>query len=149
MPVPIIPTRLKCRRFSKLSEASSITIATGKRKNAVARVRLALGSGAITVNGREMNEYFPREALQIMVRGPLDVTGSEDRYDIKASIHGGGVAGQAGALRHGIARALEKLDATQRTVLKRAGYLTRDPRRKERKKYGQKGARARFQFSKR
>jgi small subunit ribosomal protein S9 len=132
-----------------LSEASSITIATGKRKNAVARVRLALGSGAITVNGREMNEYFPREALQIMVRGPLDVTGSEDRYDIKASIHGGGVAGQAGALRHGIARALEKLDGTQRTVLKRAGYLTRDPRRKERKKYGQKGARARFQFSKR
>ncbi len=132
-----------------MSEASSITIATGKRKNAVARVRLALGSGAITVNGREMNEYFPREALQILVRGPLDVTGSEDRYDIKASIHGGGVAGQAGALRHGIARALEKLDGTQRTVLKRAGYLTRDPRRKERKKYGQKGARARFQFSKR
>jgi len=132
-----------------LSEASSITIATGKRKNAVARVRLALGSGSITVNGREMNEYFPRAALQILVRGPLDVTGSEDRYDIKASIHGGGVAGQAGALRHGIARALEKLDGTQRTVLKRAGYLTRDPRRKERKKYGQKGARARFQFSKR
>ena len=132
-----------------MSEASSITIATGKRKNAVARVRLALGSGSITVNGREMNEYFPREALQILVRGPLDVTGSEDRYDIKASIHGGGVAGQAGALRHGIARALEKLDGTQRTVLKRAGYLTRDPRRKERKKYGQKGARARFQFSKR
>jgi small subunit ribosomal protein S9 len=132
-----------------LSEASSITIATGKRKNAVARVRLALGSGSITVNGREMNEYFPREALQILVRGPLDVTGSEDRYDIKASIHGGGVSGQAGALRHGIARALEKLDGTQRTVLKRAGYLTRDPRRKERKKYGQKGARARFQFSKR
>ncbi len=132
-----------------MSDASSITIATGKRKNAVARVRLALGSGSITVNGREMNEYFPREALQILVRGPLDVTGSEDRYDIKASIHGGGVAGQAGALRHGIARALEKLDGTQRTVLKRAGYLTRDPRRKERKKYGQKGARARFQFSKR
>ena len=132
-----------------MSEASSITIATGKRKNAVARVRLALGSGSITVNGREMNEYFPREALQILVRGPLDVTGAEDRYDIKASIHGGGVAGQAGALRHGIARALEKLDGTQRTVLKRAGYLTRDPRRKERKKYGQKGARARFQFSKR
>ena len=149
MPVPIIPTRPNSRRFSNLSEASSITIATGKRKNAVARVRLALGSGSITVNGREMNEYFPREALQILVRGPLDVTGSEDRYDIKASIHGGGVAGQAGALRHGIARALEKLDGTQRTVLKRAGYLTRDPRRKERKKYGQKGARARFQFSKR
>jgi small subunit ribosomal protein S9 len=132
-----------------LSDVSSTTIATGKRKNAIARVRLALGSGSITINGRGMNEYFPREALQILIRGPLEVTGSEERYDIKASIHGGGVAGQAGALRHGIARALEKLDGTQRTVLKRAGFLTRDPRKKERKKYGQKGARARFQFSKR
>jgi small subunit ribosomal protein S9 len=132
-----------------LSDVSSTTIATGKRKNAIARVRLALGSGSITINGREMNEYFPREALQILIRGPLEVTGSEERYDIKASIHGGGVAGQAGALRHGIARALEKLDGTQRMVLKRAGFLTRDPRKKERKKYGQKGARARFQFSKR
>ncbi len=132
-----------------MSDVTSVTIATGKRKNAIARVRLALGSGSITINGREMNEYFPREALQILIRGPLEVTGSEERYDIKASIHGGGVAGQAGALRHGIARALEKLDGTQRTVLKRAGFLTRDPRKKERKKYGQKGARARFQFSKR
>jgi small subunit ribosomal protein S9 len=132
-----------------LSDVGSTTIATGKRKNAIARVRLALGSGSITINGREMNEYFPREALQILIRGPLEVTGSEERYDIKASIHGGGVAGQAGALRHGIARALEKLDGTQRMVLKRAGFLTRDPRKKERKKYGQKGARARFQFSKR
>jgi small subunit ribosomal protein S9 len=132
-----------------LSDVGSTTIATGKRKNAIARVRLALGSGSITINGREMNEYFPREALQILIRGPLEVTGSEERYDIKASIHGGGVAGQAGALRHGIARALEKLDGTQRMVLKRAGFLTRDPRKKERKKYGQKGARASFQFSKR
>ena len=137
------------RRFSKLASTPPLAVATGKRKNAVARVRLALGSGAITVNGREMNEYFPREALQIMVRRPLDVTDSVDRYDIKASIHGGGVAGQAGALRHGIARALEMIDAAQRLPLKRAGFLTRDPRRKERKKYGQKGARARFQFSKR
>ena len=96
-----------------------------------------------------MNEYFPREALQIMVRRPLEVTDSLDRYDIQASIRGGGVAGQAGALRHGISRALEKIDAAQRLPLKRAGFLTRDPRRKERKKYGQKGARARFQFSKR
>ncbi len=132
-----------------MSDVTSVTIATGKRKNAIAWVRLALGSGSITINGREMNEYFPREALQILIRGPLEVTGSEERYDIKASIHGGGVAGQAGALRHGIARALEKLDGTQRMVLKRAGFLTRDPRKKERKKYGQKGARARFQFSKR
>jgi small subunit ribosomal protein S9 len=129
--------------------ASSVTTATGKRKNAIARVRLSLGSGAIVVNGRHVDEYFPREALQIQVRRPLELTESLERYDIKATIHGGGVAGQAGALRHGIARALEKLDGTQRLTLKRAGLLTRDPRRKERKKYGQKGARARFQFSKR
>jgi small subunit ribosomal protein S9 len=96
-----------------------------------------------------MDEYFPREALQIMIRTPFDTTESLGRYDIAARLNGGGVAGQAGALRHGIARAIEKLDATQRTVLKKAGYLTRDPRKKERKKYGQKGARARFQFSKR
>lgn len=128
---------------------SELALTTGKRKTAVARVRLSLGTGAITVNGRPMEEYFPRDALQILIRGPLDVTGSVERYDIKATIHGGGVAGQAGALRHGIARALEKLDSTQRLTLKREGYLTRDPRRKERKKYGQKGARARFQFSKR
>ncbi len=128
---------------------SELAVTTGKRKTAVARVRLSLGSGSITVNGRSLEAYFPRDALQILIRGPLDVTGSVDRYDIKATIHGGGVAGQAGALRHGIARALEKLDSTQRLTLKRAGYLTRDPRRKERKKPGQKGARARFQFSKR
>ncbi len=128
---------------------SELAVTTGKRKTAVARVRLSLGSGTITVNGRALEAYFPRDALQILIRGPLDVTGSLDRYDVKATIHGGGVAGQAGALRHGIARALEKLDSTQRLTLKREGYLTRDPRRKERKKYGQKGARARFQFSKR
>ena len=132
-----------------MSNATSLAIATGKRKNAIARVRLALGSGSITINGREMDEYFPREALRIMVLRPLEVTDSLDRYDIRASIHGGGVSGQAGALRHGIARALEKIDAAQRLPLKREGFLTRDPRRKERKKYGQKGARARFQFSKR
>jgi small subunit ribosomal protein S9 len=132
-----------------LAESTELASATGKRKNAIARVRLAPGTGAITVNGRQMEEYFPREALQILVRRPLELTESLERYDIKAKIHGGGVSGQAGALRHGIARALEKLDATQRLTLKRAGFLTRDPRRKERKKYGQKGARARFQFSKR
>jgi len=131
-------------------QASGGTIqATGKRKSAIARVRLTLGSGQITVNGREMDEYFPRAALQIMVRTPFDKTESLGRYDIDATLAGGGVAGQAGALRHGIARAIEKLDSTQRVVLKRAGYLTRDPRKKERKKFGQKGARARFQFSKR
>jgi len=132
-----------------LQTAGGTIQATGKRKSAIARVRLTLGSGKITVNGREMDEYFPRPALQIMVRTPFDKTESLGRYDIDATLSGGGVAGQAGALRHGIARAIEKLDGTQRTVLKRAGYLTRDPRKKERKKYGQKGARARFQFSKR
>jgi small subunit ribosomal protein S9 len=128
---------------------SDVIQATGKRKSAVARVRLTLGSGEIKVNGRPMEEYFPREALQIMIRTPFDKTESLGRYDIVAKMNGGGVAGQAGALRHGIARAIEKLDGNQRATLKKAGYLTRDPRKKERKKYGQKGARARFQFSKR
>ena len=128
---------------------SDLIQATGKRKSAIARVRLKLGSGQITVNGKAMDEYFPREALQILVRGPFERTESLGRYDIDARLNGGGVAGQAGALRHGIARAIEKLDETQRGTLKRAGYLTRDPRKKERKKYGMKGARARYQFSKR
>ena len=132
-----------------MAEAADLSAATGKRKNAIARVRVTLGTGAIVINGRNYEEYFPREALQILVRKPLELTDSLERYDIKATIHGGGVAGQAGALRHGIARALEKIDGSQRLTLKRAGLLTRDPRRKERKKYGQKGARARFQFSKR
>ncbi len=135
--------------MSDSSMAAGVIQATGKRKSAIARVRLKLGSGQITVNGKSMDEYFPREALQILVRGPFEKTESLGRYDIEANLCGGGVAGQAGALRHGISRAIEKLDETQRGTLKRAGYLTRDPRKKERKKYGQKGARARFQFSKR
>ena len=135
--------------MSDSSMAAGVIQATGKRKSAIARVRLKLGSGQITVNGKSMDEYFPREALQILVRGPFEKTESLGRYDIEANLCGGGVAGQAGALRHGIARAIEKLDETQRGTLKRAGYLTRDPRKKERKKYGQRGARARFQFSKR
>ena len=123
--------------------------ATGKRKTAVARVRLKLGTGSIIVNGKVDADYFARASDLIAIRKPFDVTDSATRYDIVASIHGGGTSGQAGALRHGIARAIEKFDPTQRVTLKRAGYLTRDPRKKERKKYGQKGARARFQFSKR
>ena len=146
MRAPTIPTHRNSPRSCLLSD---VIQATGKRKSAIARVRLKLGNGQILVNGRPMDEYFPREALQIMVRTPFDKTESLGRYDIEATLSGGGVAGQAGALRHGIARAIEKLDPTQRTTLKRAGYLTRDPRKKERKKYGQKGARARFQFSKR
>jgi small subunit ribosomal protein S9 len=128
---------------------AEVTTATGKRKSAIARVRLQLGTGEIKVNGRSLEEYFPRLALTNVVRQPLADTDAMERFDISANITGGGTSGQAGALRHGIARALERLDPAQRLTLKRAGYLTRDSRRKERKKYGQKGARARFQFSKR
>ena len=126
-----------------------LSSATGKRKTSIARVRLALGSGTIRVNGREFDEFFPRESLRILVRQPLEACSVSARYDLIASLNGGGVAGQAGALRHGIARALEKADPGLRPTLKRAGFLTRDAREKERKKYGQRGARARFQFSKR
>ena len=128
---------------------ADVITATGKRKSSIARVRLTPGTGSIIVNGRQVDEYFPRPALQILVRKPMELTESLERYDVVANVHGGGVAGQAGALRHGIARAIEKDDGGQRTTLKRAGLLTRDARVKERKKYGQKGARARFQFSKR
>ena len=128
---------------------ADVFTATGKRKTSIARVRLTLGTGAIVVNGRQVDEYFPRPALQILVRKPMELTDSLERYDIVANVQGGGVAGQAGALRHGISRAIEKIDSAQRPTLKRAGLLTRDARIKERKKYGQKGARARFQFSKR
>jgi len=132
-----------------LASGTTYTAATGKRKTAVARVRLELGTGSIIVNGKVDSEYFARASDRIALRKPLEATDSVTRYDIVASIHGGGPSGQAGALRHGIARAIEKFDPSQRVTLKRAGYLTRDPRKKERKKYGQKGARARFQFSKR
>ena len=130
-------------------EASSFSVATGRRKTAVARVRLRLGTGQILVNGRPMAEYFPREALHTRIHAPFEATGQEGRYDVLARIDGGGVAGQADALRHGISRALEKLDEQLRTPLKRRGFLTRDAREKERQKYGQRGARARYQFSKR
>jgi small subunit ribosomal protein S9 len=132
-----------------LPEPATDITATGKRKTAIARVRLRLGVGNIRVNGRPMEEFFPRDTLRIVVQEPLEVTNSTGRYDIAAKLQGGGPSGQAGALRHGIARALERLDPGMRPVLKRAGLLTRDPRKKERKKYGQKGARARYQFSKR
>ncbi len=128
---------------------AEVTTATGKRKSAIARVRITPGTGQIVVNGRNCDEYFPRAALHDIVRQPLTDTDTLTSYDISANICGGGVTGQAGALRHGIARALEKIDPARRLKLKQAGYLTRDSRRKERKKYGQKGARARFQFSKR
>jgi small subunit ribosomal protein S9 len=128
---------------------TTLASATGKRKTSIARVRLALGSGNIRVNGRDFDEFFPRESLRILVRQPFEACNLSGRYDVVANLKGGGVAGQAGALRHGIARALEKADPGLRPTLKRAGFLTRDAREKERKKYGQRGARARFQFSKR
>ena len=129
--------------------ASTQIMATGKRKTAIARVRLRPGTGNVIVNGKPSDDYFGRLADRLMLQQPFEATNLVGRYDVIAALAGGGPAGQAGALRHGIARALEKLDPSQRLALKRAGYLTRDPRKKERKKYGQKGARARFQFSKR
>jgi small subunit ribosomal protein S9 len=124
-------------------------IATGKRKSAVARVIIKPGSGSYSVNGRELAEFFPRPTLQRVARGPLETVGHEERMDVVAKIHGGGVSSQAGALRHGIARALVEADPNLRGELKRRGYLTRDPRVKERKKAGLKKARKRPQFSKR
>ncbi len=122
---------------------------TGRRKTAVSRTRIYPGTGQITVNGRTIEDYFPRPSLQQIVRQPLVLTNNLDKFDIKISVCGGGVAGQAAAVRHGIARALIDLDLEMRPALKRAGYLTRDARKKERKKYGLRGARARFQYSKR
>ncbi len=123
--------------------------ATGKRKRAVARVILRPGSGTYTVNGRQLDQFFPRPVLQKMARGPLETVGQQERMDVVAKIHGGGVSSQAGALRHGIARALVEADPALRGELKRRGFLTRDPRVKERKKAGLKKARKRPQFSKR
>ena len=123
--------------------------ATGRRKTAVARVRLSQGSGKISVNGREFEEYFSTTDLRLLVEGPFKTIERVGAFDVVALCEGGGVAGQAGALRHGIARALLQVDETFRPILKKAGFLTRDPRMKERKKPGQPGARRRFQFSKR
>ena len=122
---------------------------TGRRKTSTARVYLRPGSGAITVNKRDFNSYFPNEALQMIIRQPLSLTDTIGKFDILVTVDGGGTAGQAGAVRHGITRALMEFNADLRPTLKKAGLVTRDPRQKERKKYGQKGARKRFQFSKR
>lgn len=122
---------------------------TGKRKNAVARTRIFQGTGTILINERPYEEYFPRKTLQMIVQQALKLTKTIDKLDIKVNVAGGGVAGQAQAVRHGISRALLSLDPELRGTLKKAGFLTRDARKKERKKYGQKGARARFQYSKR
>ncbi|WP_333653135.1 30S ribosomal protein S9 [Dissulfurispira sp.] len=122
---------------------------TGRRKRSIARVTLVPGKGKITVNNREFENYFPRETLRMIIRQPFQVAGVIGKYDVEASVEGGGLSGQAGALRHGIARALVMVDADLKTKLKKEGLLTRDPREVERKKYGLKGARRRFQFSKR
>lgn len=125
------------------------TAATGKRKEASARVRITEGTGRITVNGRDVDEYFRRPVLIMLIRQPLEMVDMVDRVDIAANVKGGGLSGQAGAIRHGLSRALCELDGTLRTPLKRAGFMTRDSRAKERKKYGQPGARKRYQYSKR
>jgi small subunit ribosomal protein S9 len=122
---------------------------TGRRKSSVARVRLYPGSGAITVNGRDIDDYFGLETLKLIVRQPMNLTDTLGRFDVVCTVAGGGVSGQAGAIRHGISRALLAHSDEMRPVLKKAGFLTRDPRMKERKKYGLKAARRAPQFSKR
>jgi small subunit ribosomal protein S9 len=123
--------------------------ATGKRKNSIARVWMMPGSGKITINDKSMDQYFGRDVLKMIIRQPFEVTGTQDKFDVLVNVLGGGNSGQAGAIRHGISKALLAMDAESRGKLRKEGLLTRDPRAKERKKYGQKGARARFQFSKR
>lgn len=121
----------------------------GRRKSAVARIFLSEGTGRISVNGKELKNYLKLDSLTLMVKQPLEATNTVSKYDIKATVKGGGITGQAGALRLGIARAILKHDENQKKILKAGGFLTRDPREKERKKYGQPGRRKKFQFSKR
>lgn len=122
---------------------------TGRRKSSVARVRLYPGTGKVTINDRDIDDYFGLETLKLIVRQPLALTDNLNKFDVVCRVAGGGVTGQAGAIRHGISRAMLKADANYRPALKKAGFLTRDPRMKERKKYGLKGARRAPQFSKR
>ena len=132
-----------------MAEVANEFVAVGRRKEARARVRLKPGTGSIIVNGRKIEDYMMREVLVMMARQPFEVTGTTDRFDVRVLCDGGGVAGQAGAMRLGIARALAKYDESLLLPLRKAGLLTRDAREVERKKYGQPGARKRFQFSKR
>ena len=129
--------------------ANAQYLGTGRRKKSIARVRLMPGTGSFTINRRDIDEYFGLETLKMIARAPLTLTDSLGKFDVIVSVHGGGTTGQAGAIRHGVARAMLKADAELRPVLKKAGYLTRDPRMKERKKYGLKTARRAPQFSKR
>ena len=130
-------------------QKENVVYATGKRKTAIARTWLKPGSGEIIINNRPMDEYFKVEAARTMLMSPMVLTNTMGNFDVKVRVTGGGIAGQAGAVRHGITRALIAADPDLRTALKRVGFVRRDPRQKERKKYGQRGARARFQFSKR
>jgi small subunit ribosomal protein S9 len=129
--------------------ASSQYTGTGRRKNAIARVMIVPGTGSVSVNGRPVEKYFPSESVASLVLEPLRITETDGKYDVAVNVEGGGVTGQAGATRHGIARALLKVDSALRDTLKKAGFLTRDPRMKERRKYGLKKARKAPQFSKR
>lgn len=129
--------------------ATEFKYGTGRRKNATARTRLYSGTGRIEINGRPFENYFPRKSLQMIIRQPLVLTKHLDKMDVKVNVQGGGVSGQAEAVRHGISRALLEVDASLRGALKKAGFLTRDARKKERKKYGLRAARARYQYSKR
>lgn len=129
--------------------ATTKTYATGRRKTAIARVWLTDGDGKIVINDRPDEDYFSRPTARMVIRQGLEEVALIDKYDVIATVRGGGISSQAGAIRHGITRALMKIDGDLRPKLKAAGYVTRDPRKKERKKYGQKAARARFQFSKR
>ena len=130
-------------------EKENVYYATGKRKSAIARTWLTPGSGQITINNRTVDDYFNIESAKTIMRQPLVMTNNAESFDVKVSVIGGGIRGQAGAIRHGITKALILADPDLRQQLKKAGFVKRDPRTKERKKYGQKGARARFQFSKR
>jgi small subunit ribosomal protein S9 len=123
--------------------------ATGKRKCSIARVYMKEGSGLLTINNRNFDDYFTRDSLKMLIQQPLEMTGKKDKFDFSINVCGGGIAGQAGAIKHGISKVLVEYDQAMRAALKKAGFLTRDPRTKERKKYGQPGARKRFQFSKR
>ena len=124
-------------------------MATGRRKNSVARVRIMAGEGKVTVNSRPFGAYFPRESNRLIIMQPMEIVKLESKLDVFANVNGGGLSGQAGAIKHGIARALVKMDAALKATIKKAGFLTRDSRMRERKKYGRKRARRRFQFTKR
>ena len=132
-----------------MAKTASTFYATGRRKTAIARVWMTPGSGQITINKRDIDNYFGRATSKMVLRQPLEATETVGRYDVQVNVCGGGLQGQAEAIRHGITRALMQISPAFRPVLKKAGYVTRDPRKKERKKYGQRGARARFQYSKR